>query len=161
MIDRTVRTGHMIFLHVFLDASEDGYWKCVCQIFYHFGIFRWNGRFDLECQGVRQLDQCHFQGLTYKQPHSLLSTECWSQVMDDLTYKISKVIFLVGFSEWRYSILRMDPSDAVALRDQWRFCLGKINPVNDSSLGFNPRNFLKQRTWVPLGGRGMLAKCKM
>ena len=61
--------------------------------FYHFEIFRCHWRFDLKCQGVRQLDLCHFQGLSYKQPHSLLSTECWSQVMDELTHNISKVIF--------------------------------------------------------------------
>ena len=77
-----------------LDASKDGHWKCVCQIFFItlkfldvIGVSTW------KCQGVRQLDLCHFQGLSYKQPHSLLSTECWSQVMDDLTHKISKVIF--------------------------------------------------------------------
>ena len=158
MIDRTVLDIYSFMYSWMLPKTVTE--SAPVRFFYHFEIFRCHWRFDLKCQGVRQLDLCHFRGLSYKQPHSLLSTECWSQVMDELTHNISKVIFWSD-SEWRYIILRMEPSDAVALPDQWRFCSGRINLVDDSSLGFNPRNILKQRTWVPLGGRGMLAKCKM
>ena len=76
MIDRTVRTGHMIFLHVFFGCFQRRLLKVRLSDFFItlkfldvIGVSTW------KCQGVRQLDLCHFQGLSYKQPHSLLSTE--------------------------------------------------------------------------------------
>ena len=145
-----------VSLHLFLDASEDGYGMCSYLRFVHAsGAIRCSfliGRSRSSPVRPISIPRLERQAAT-------LSVKMHRVLMDELTYKIS------GATVWKdsqttlqyiknkskrfqtYVANRVVEIREMTTPDQWRHCPGRMNPADDASRGLKPQKLSNQHRW--------------
>ena len=153
LIDSTVVN---IYLHLFSDASEDGYGMCsYLRCVYACGTVRCSfliGRSRSSPVRPISIPRLELQAVT-------MSVKMYRVLVDELTYKISNATF------WSDSQMKLQyiknvskqfqtyvANCVVEIRevtspDQWKHCPGKVNPADDASCGLKPPKRSCQHPW--------------
>ena len=145
-----------ISLHLFSDASKDGYGMCAYLRFvYASGTVRCSflvGRSRSSPVRPISIPRLELQAAT-------LSVKIYRVLMDELTYEISKDTFWSDSQTTlqyiknetkrfqTYVANRVAEIREVTSSDQWRHCPGKVNPTDDASRGLNPQKLSSQYRW--------------
>ncbi|XP_073258669.1 uncharacterized protein [Porites lutea] len=144
LIDSTVVN---ISLHLFSDASEDGYGMCsYLRFVYACGTVRCSfliGRSRSSPVRPISIPRLELQAVT-------MSVKMYRVLVDELTYKISNATFWSD-SQTKLQYIKNVSKQfqtyvancVVEIRevtspDQWRHCPGKVNPADDASCGLKP-----------------------
>ena len=145
-----------MYLHLFSDASEDGYgMSSYLRFFRSSGAIRCSfliGR--SRSSPVRPISnqRLELQAAT-------LSVKMYRVLMDELTYKIREATFWTDSqttlqymkNESRrfqtYVANRVVEIREVTTPDQWRHCPGRMNPADDASRGLKPQKLSNQHRW--------------
>ena len=153
LVHGTVRD---ISLHLFSDASEDGYGMCAYLRFvYASGTVRCSflvGRSRSSPVRPISIPRLELQAAT-------LSVKIYRVLLDELTYEISKITFWSDSQTTlqyiknetkrfqTYVANRVTEIREVTSPDQWRHCPGRVNPADDASRGLNPQKLSSQHRW--------------
>ena len=153
LIDSTVVD---ISLHLFSDASEDGYGMCsYLRFVYAYRTVRCSflvGRSRSSPGRPISIPRLELQAAT-------LSVKMYIMLADELTYKMSKTTFWADSQMTlqyiknesklfqTYVANRVAEIREVTSPDQWRHCPGKVNPANDASRGLKPSKLSCQHRW--------------
>ena len=145
-----------VSLHLFSDASEDGYGMCAYLRFvYASGTIRCSflvGKSKSSPVRPISIPRLELQAAT-------LSVKMYRVLIDELTYEISKVTFWSDSQTTlqyiknetkrfqTYVANRVTEIREVTSPDQWRHCPGKSNPADDASRGLTPQNLSSQQRW--------------
>ena len=145
-----------ISLHLFSDASEDGYGMCAYLRFvYASGTVRCSflvGRSRSSPVRPISIPRLELQAAT-------LSVKIYRVLLDELTYEISKITFWSDSQTTlqyiknetkrfqTYVANRVTEIREVTSPDQWRHCPGRVNPADDASRGLNPQKLSSQHRW--------------
>ena len=153
LIDSTVVN---ISLHLFSDASEDGYGMCsYLRFVYACGTVRCSfliGRSRSSPVRPISIPRLELQAVT-------MSVKMYRVLVDELTYKISNATFWSD-SQTKLQYIKNVSKQfqtyvancVVEIRevtspDQWTHCPGKVNPADDASCGLKPPKRSCQHPW--------------
>ena len=145
-----------VSLHLFSDASEDGYGMCAYLRFvYASGTIRCSflvGRSKSSKVRPISIPRHELQAAT-------LSVKMYRVLVDELTYEISEATFWSDSQTTlqyiknetkrfqTYVANRVTEISEFTSPDQWRHCPGKSNPADDASRGLNPQKLSSQQRW--------------